>query len=256
MTPAPSPSVLTSATWKTVRDARYEIAVLPWGATEAHNFHLPYGTDTIQTERIAAEAARLASDAGARVIVLPAVPFGVNTGQLDIPFCLNMNPGTQAALLRDLAGSLAPAGVRKLVILNGHGGNDFRQMIRELTSVTPLFLCTINWYSCVDPTPYFSSPGDHAGELETSVMLYLAPELVRPLAEAGPGKARRFRVRGLREGWARAPRHWTEVTEDTGVGDPSASTAEKGDRFFQAVTERIGGFLVELAQADPQAMYE
>jgi creatinine amidohydrolase len=63
-------------------------------------------------------------------MVLP-VPFGVNTGQIDIPFCLNMNPA-QAALLRDLAESLAQAGVRKLVILNGHGGNAFRQMIREL----------------------------------------------------------------------------------------------------------------------------
>jgi creatinine amidohydrolase len=256
MTPAPTPFVLTSATWNTVRDTRYEVAVLPWGATEAHNFHLPYGTDTIQTERIAVEAARLASEAGARVIVLPAVPFGVNTGQLDIPFCLNMNPATQAALLHDLLGSLAHSGVRKLVIVNGHGGNDFRQMIRELTPVTALFLCTVNWYSCVDPKPFFTSPGDHAGELETSVMLHVAPRLVRPLTEAGPGAARRFRVRGLREGWAWAPRHWSEVTEDTGVGDPSPSTVEKGTRFFHAVTEQIGGFLAELAQADPQAMYE
>ena len=256
MPPLPTSCALTSATWRTVRDTRYEVAVLPWGATEAHNLHLPYGTDTIQTERIATDAARLASEAGASVMVLPAVPFGVNTGQLDIPFCLNMNPSTQAALLHDLVGSLTHSGVRKLVILNGHGGNDFRQMIRELTPLTPLFLCTINWYSCVDPKPYFERAGDHAGELETSVMLHLSPELVRPLAEAGPGAAHRFRVRGLREGWAWAPRHWTEVTDDTGVGDPSASTAEKGARFVQAVTERIGGFLVELAQADPRAMYE
>jgi len=256
MPPLPTSCALTSATWRTVRDTRYEVAVLPWGATEAHNLHLPYGTDTIQTERIATDAARLASEAGASVMVLPAVPFGVNTGQLDIPFCLNMNPSTQAALLHDLVGSLTHSGVRKLVILNGHGGNDFRQMIRELTPLTPLFLCTINWYSCVDPKPYFERAGDHAGELETSVMLHLSPDLVRPLAEAGPGAARRFRVRGLREGWAWAPRHWTEVTDDTGVGDPSASTAEKGARFVQAVTERIGGFLVELAQADPRAMYE
>jgi creatinine amidohydrolase len=239
-----------------VRDTRYELAVLPWGATEAHNLHLPYGTDTIQVERIATDAARLASEAGASIMVLPAVPFGVNTGQLDIPFCLNMNPSTQAALLHDLVGSLTHSGVRKLVILNGHGGNDFRQMIRELTPLTPLFLCTINWYSCVDPGPYFERAGDHAGELETSVMLHLSPDLVRPLAEAGPGAAHRFRVRGLREGWAWAPRHWTEVTDDTGVGDPSASTADKGARFVKAVTERIGGFLLELAQADPRAMYE
>src|SRR5205807_1844584 len=80
---------------------------LPWGATEAHNFHLPYSTDNIETERIAALAARHASERGARVVVLPVVPFGVNTGQLDIPLCLNLNPSTQALVLRDLASALA-----------------------------------------------------------------------------------------------------------------------------------------------------
>jgi creatinine amidohydrolase len=259
MTPAPDPTrpyVLGEATWPAVREARYQVAVLPWGATEAHNRHLPYGTDTVETERVAAESARRAWDAGARVVVLPAVPFGVNTGQLEIPLCLNMNPTTQAAVLRDLTESVARAGVAKLVILNGHGGNDFRLMIRELVPATPLFLCTINWYSCLDPRPFFTDPGDHAGELETSMMLHLAPKLVRPLAEAGAGRARRFRVRGLREGWAWAPRHWIEVTEDTGVGDPGPSTAEKGGKFFEAVTARIGGFLAELAAADPKDLYE
>jgi creatinine amidohydrolase len=247
--------VLAEATWKTVRDARYQVAVLPWGATEAHNYHLPYGTDTIETDAVAAESARLAIATGASVAVLPTVPFGVNTGQLDIPLCLNMNPSTQAALLRDLADSVHRAGVAKLVILNGHGGNDFRQMIRELQAATPVFLCTINWYSCLDPKPFFEEPGDHAGELETSVMQHLTPGLVRPLAEAGTGAARRFRIAGLREGWAWAPRAWTKVTEDTGVGNPKAASAEKGARYFGAVTARIGGFLAELAAADPTDLY-
>ena len=252
----PQPQILSASTWKAVREAAVEVAVLPWGATEAHNLHLPYGTDTLQSERVAAEAARIASDGGARVVVLPAVPFGVNTGQLDVRLCLNMNPSTQKLLLADLADSVVRAGVRKLVILNGHGGNDFRQMIRELQPHTTLFLCTVNWYSCVDPTPYFTAPGDHAGELETSMLLHLAPELVRPLSEAGDGHAKRFRVRGLREGWAWAPRQWTSVTADTGVGDPGAASAEKGARYFGAVTSKLAEFLVELDQADPEDMYE
>src|SRR6185503_17085385 len=111
------PYILGESTWASVREAGYEVAVLPWGATEAHNTHLPYATDTIQTEAVAAESARLARAAGAQVIVLPAVPFGVNTGQLDIPLCLNMNPSTQAALLRDLVESVERAGIRKLVLL-------------------------------------------------------------------------------------------------------------------------------------------
>jgi creatinine amidohydrolase len=125
------PYVLNETTWKTVKETPYEVAILPWGATEAHNYHLPYGTDTIQCDRIAAESARLAWERGARVVVLPTVPFGVNTSQLDIELCLNMNPSTQAALLADLVHALAGQGIHKLVVLNGHGANDFRQMIRE-----------------------------------------------------------------------------------------------------------------------------
>jgi creatinine amidohydrolase len=249
------PYILNELTWKTVRDTRYEVAVLPWGATEAHNLHLPYTTDNIEAEGIAAAAARLAWDRGARVVVLPLVPFGVNTGQLDIPLCVNLNPSTQALVLRDVASALAGQGVRKLVILNGHGGNDFRQLIRELQPAVGLFLCTINWFTVVDPRPHFAEPGDHAGEMETSVILHLAPELVLPLSEAGSGAARRFKIAALREGWAWAPRRWTRVTKDTGVGDPKAATAEKGARYVAAVAARIAAFLVELAAADPDDLY-
>ncbi|HXF96504.1 MAG TPA: creatininase family protein [Gemmatimonadales bacterium] len=250
------PYILNEVTWKTVRDTRYQVAVLPWGATEAHNFHLPYSTDNVQCERIAALAAERAWARGARVVVLPAIPIGVNTGHLDIPLCLNLNPSTQALVLRDVAASLAGQGVAKLVVLNGHGGNDFRPMIRELQPQTPLFVCAVNLYQVVDPGPFFTDLGDHAGEVETSVMLHLAPELVLPLAEAGPGTARRFRVRGLREGWAWAPRRWREVTTDTGVGNPAAATAEKGRRYVEAVTQKLGDFLVELAEADPRDLYQ
>jgi creatinine amidohydrolase len=250
------PDVLNELTWKTVRDARYEVAVLPWGATEAHNLHLPYSTDNVETERIAALAAGHATARGARVVVLPVVPFGVNTGQLDIPLCLNLNPSTQALVLRDIATSLAGQGVPKLVILNGHGGNDFRQTIRELQPAVSLFLSLVNWYQVVDAKLFFQDLGDHAGELETSVMLHLAPELVRALSDAGPGRARRFKIAALREGWAWAPRQWHEVTDDTGVGNPAAATADKGRKYVEAVTEKIGSFLVELAQADPGKLYE
>lgn len=249
------PYLLSEVTWKAVRETTYEVAVLPWGATEAHNFHLPYGTDIIETERIAALAAGLAWERGARVVVLPVVPFGVNTGQLDISLTVNMNPSTQFGVLRDVARSLAGQGVCKLVLLNGHGGNDFRQMIRELQPGLPLFLCTLNWYTCVDPREFFTDLGDHGGELETSVMLHLAPELVRPLSEAGPGTARPFKIAAFRDGWAWAPRQWTRVTDDTGVGSPTAASAEKGGRYVEAVARKIAGFLAELAEVKLDDMY-
>ena len=249
------PYILGETSWKAVRDTAFEVAVLPWGATEAHNYHLPYATDVIQADAVAAEAARIAWEAGAKAIVLPAIPFGVQTGQLDIPLCINLNPSTQAAVLEDVARSLDAAGVRRLLILNAHGGNDFRAMIRELQPTVRLFLCTLNWWNCVDPRPFFDEPGDHAGELETSVVQHLAPELVLPLIDAGDGREHRARVAGLRDGWAWAPRPWTRISDDTGVGDPRASTPAKGEAFFRAVTERVGGFLAELAATDPDEMY-
>ncbi len=251
------PYVLAETTWKTVRATAYDVAVLPWGATEAHNYHLPYGTDTIQCDFVAAEAARLAWAQGARVVVLPTVPFGVNTGQLDVKLTVNMMPGTQAAVLRDVARGLVGQGLRKLVVLNGHGGNHFRQMIREIQVEVPgAFVCAVDWYKAAPWRDYFDAEGDHAGEMETSVMLHVAPGLVLPLSEAGAGAARVFKIPGLREDWAWAERRWTAVTADTGVGDPSRATAEKGARYLEAVTQKIAGFLVDLAACDLDDLYE
>src|SRR5690349_4789108 len=100
------PYILAEAPWKFVSGAAYQVAVLPWGATEAHNYHLPYGTDNYQAEQVAIRAAECAWQGGAKVVVLPTVPFGVNTTQLDIKLCINMNPSTQAALLGNVVSAL------------------------------------------------------------------------------------------------------------------------------------------------------
>ena len=250
------PWILAESTWKTVDATPYDVAILPWGATEAHNYHLPYATDTIQCDHVAARAAERAWASGARVVVLPTVPFGVQTTQIDIKLTLNMNPSTQAAVLRDIVSSLEHQKIRKLLVLNGHGGNDFRQMIRELQLQTTVFLATINWWSCVDVRAFFEETGDHAGEAETSAMLHLAPELVLPLAEAGSGHARRPKLVGLREGWAWSPRQWTRVTSDTGIGNPAKATAEKGEAYVTAAVEKIAKFLVELAEVRVEDLYE
>ncbi|TVQ16169.1 MAG: creatininase family protein [Balneolaceae bacterium] len=251
-----NPCIISNTNWKTVQNTNYEIAVLPWGATEVHNYHLPYATDTIQCDHIAADAARIAWDAGVPVAVLPTIPFGVQTAHAGIPFCINMNPSTQAMVLGDVARSLDTHGIRKLVILNGHGGNSFRQMIRELQPHVSIFLCTIDWYKMVDPGPFFDEPGDHAGELETSVMLHYAPQLVRPLSEAGDGREHKSRIEAFREGWAWAPRQWSKISDDTGVGNPAKATPEKGEAFARAVAERAGKFFIDLAAADPENLYE
>lgn len=250
------PYILADTNWKSIKDTPVDLAIFPWAACEAHNYHLPYATDIIEAEAIAAEAARLAHEKGARLIVLPAIPFGVNTGQHDIRLDVNLNPTTQLAILHDVATMLDRQGIHKLVILNAHGGNDFKQMIRELGLRFPkMFFCQCNFYQAVDQRDFFENKDDHAGEMETSLMLYLRPDLVLPLEEAGEGKAKRFRFNAIREGWAWAERRWSAVTADTGVGNPRKATREKGERYFKAVTRKIGDFFHELATTESSHFY-
>lgn len=250
------PYILAENTWKTVKETDYRVAVLPWGATEAHNYHLPYGTDIVEADQVAAESARIAWEQGEKVIVLPAIPFGVNTGQFDVKLDINMSPTTQLAVLHDVVEVLNRQGIFKLIILNSHGGNDFKTMIRQLGLQFPkMFLCACNWYQALDQKQFFENKDDHAGEMETSVMMHLTPNLVRPLTEAGDGAAKKFRMTAIREGWAWAERKWLQVTKDTGVGDPRKASAEKGKLYFKAVTEKVATFFVEVSRADNNDLY-
>ena len=250
------PYILSESNWKTVKDATYDVAVLPWGATEAHNYHMPYGTDIIEADFIAAEAARIAWERGAKVIVLPTIPFGVNTGQSDIKLDMNMNPSTQMAILRDVVEVLDRQNIHKLIILNSHGGNDFKSMIRELGLKFPnMFLCQCNWFQSINQKEFFENKDDHAGEMETSLILHLAPNLVRPLSEAGDGASRRFLFSAMHEGWGWAERKWTQVTNDTGVGDPRKASAQKGEKYFKAVTEKVAKLFEEVARTDKSDFY-
>lgn len=251
------PYILAESNWKDIRDQEIDLVVLPWGATEAHNYHLPYATDNIQADHIAAEAARIAWKKGARLVVLPCIPFGVNTGQTDIRLNINMHPSTQAAVLNDIIEVLDRQNLKKLLILNGHGGNDFKSMIREAgVKYADMLLASCSWFNSLDKSKYFKYGGDHADEMETSLMLHLASDLVRPLNEAGPGNEKKFKIKALREDWAWMERKWSSVTEDTGVGNPQASTAEKGEAYFRDVTEKLAELFTELSKADPEDLYE
>lgn len=255
--PTPRPWIIAETNWKQVKDTRYEVAVLPWGATEAHNWHLPYATDSLQNEAMCAEAGRLAWEAGAKVAVLPNIPFGVQTGQLDIPFCINMNPSTQMAVLEDVISSLKGVGVPKLVIFNGHGGNDFRQILRELQARHPgIFLSVVNWFSICSGKDIFEIVGDHADERETSLMLHLQPDLVLPQTEWGSGTDNLWKIPAMREKWAWAQRAWSQATNDTGSGDPQHSTAEKGRLYFERLTTKFASYLCDLAAADTKSLYQ
>lgn len=252
------PYILAESNWKDLKDQRVDLAILPWGATEAHNYHLPYGTDIYEAEEVAAEAGRLAWEAGAKITVLPTIPYGVNTGQADIKLDINMHPSTQAAVLNDVIEVLNRQGIYKLLILNSHGGNNFKPMIRELGIKYPnMFISFCNWFQAVDKADFFDHPeGDHADEMETSMVMYLRPELVRPLEDAGKGEAKQYKIQALRKNWAWAERKWSEVSKDTGVGNPKKATVEKGKAYFEAVTQRVSQLFIDLAEADLDDLYE
>lgn len=250
------PYILAESNWKELKKQSVDLAVLPWGATEAHNYHLPYATDNYQVEALAAEAGRLAWEQNVKVTILPVIPFGVNTGQSDIKLDMNLNPSTQLVILRDLITVLNRQGIKKLLVLNGHGGNNFKPLLRELGLEFPqMFLSLCNWFQIAKNEVEFQEEGDHADEMETSLMLYLKPDLIRPLDEAGDGSEKKSVITGIREGWAWAEREWSKVTADTGIGNPKHATQEKGEEIFHVVSNKLSELITEIAHIDMNNKY-
>src|SRR5207253_898492 len=113
--------------------------------------------------------------ADARVVLLPNIPYGVNTNHFKVPGTLvcSVKPTTLLGILRDIVDSLERQGVHKLVLLNGHGGNELKPLTRELYHQTGVFLCVCDWYRMAADLygQLFQEPGEHADEVETSLGL-------------------------------------------------------------------------------------
>jgi creatinine amidohydrolase len=239
---------LTTTNLHRIVQRRYEVAVLPIGAIEAHNRHLPEGQDWLHTSHIARRCCRSAWEQCQSVVCLPTLPFGVDCNLMAFPLSIHVSQATLDATVRDIVTSLERHGIRKTVILNGHGGNDFVPLIRQLQCDLSVHVFLCNWWTVGNDRYHeiFDAPDDHAGEMETSVALALCPELVEQEL-AGDGQPRPFRFEALRQGWVRACRDFGRLNDHCGVGDPSRASAEKGRRYLDLVCERITTFLVELA---------
>ncbi len=226
----------------------FDVAVLPLGATEPHNLHLPYGTDTFQVDVIAARACAWAHAKGARVVQLPTMPYGTETNQMKFPMAMNLNPTTLARVIGDLVESLETHGIRRCLLLNGHGGNDLKWLLREMHRSTTVHLFLCNWYKVASDVyaTIFREKDDHAGEMETSMGLAHFPGLVS-LGRADAGSVKPTRFEAINRGWVEITRPWHLLTTNSGAGDPRAATAEKGSALTDLVAERIGEFLRELA---------
>ena len=100
-----------------------QVVILPIGSTEPHANHLPYCTDTLTTDILASRVAAKANAMGAKVLVLPTMPYGINSNQVPNPYAQSIRPATMMAFVKDVVDTLEHQGIRKIVILNGHGGN-------------------------------------------------------------------------------------------------------------------------------------
>lgn len=241
---------ITKTTWGEVKETSYDVAILPWGAMETHNYHLPYLTDCFLSKEVALDCAQKAFERGVSCMVLPPVFFGSqNPGQWNKPFCVHTRAETQKAILYDIVVSLRGQGFRKLVIINGHGGNTFKPIIRDFALQFPdFYIVAVDWWTIIPTEGYFEERIDeHGGEQETSVLLHYRPDLVK-MEKAGDGAVSTGKIKFIADKTGWMPRHWDDISADTGIGNPKKATAEKGKRYVEVVVERITELLVELAQ--------
>lgn len=250
MSTTPRPFILHEANLKQLQTLRPNVAVLPWGATEAHNLHLPHGTDNIEAITVGEEAVGKACAAGARCVLLPCIPFGNNNQQLSQVATITLKTSTQQAMLRDIAESLVRQGIDRLVVLNFHGGNEFKPLIRDIMLELPIFIVQIHAYQVApEMTKLLDDPkGDHAAEFETSLLLHWCPQWVA-MDQAGEGRSTPFAIKSLKTPGVWAPRDWAALTKDTGDGNPKAATAEKGKKIAAMIVDAIVPVLVELSAA-------
>ena len=148
-----------------------QVAVSPLGANEPHNPHR-HATD-LEADVIGERICREAWRRGARAMLLPTIPYGTETNQRQCPLSLNVNPSTLGQVIFDLVDSLVGHGVEKILLLNSHGGNDLKGVVRELYGRSPakVFLC--DWFRMIADVAreVCEHRDDHAGEMETSLAL-------------------------------------------------------------------------------------
>ncbi len=236
-----------------IKGTQFEVAVLPLGATEPHNLHLPYGTDVYEGRIVGEHICAAAHERGGKVVLLPTIPYGTETNLREFPLAMNLNPSTLNAMMKDLIESLVQSGIRKVVLLNSHGGNGIKPFLREMYGKTPAHLFLCNWYDLLRDVYFdiFEKEEDHAGEMETSFALAFFPDLVRHNQDgslaADAATTTPFRFKALQEGWVGITRPWHLLTTNSGAADPHAATAEKGRQMMDRIVERLAAFLVDLS---------
>ena len=250
------PWKLSETNYAYVKEHPYEVAVLPLGATEPHNLHLPYGTDTIEGDVVGEEICEAAHARGAKVVLLPTIPYGTETNQMAFPLAMNVNPSTLAAVIRDLVESLATArhsqdraaqqprrqrseaGAARAV-RQDDGASVSVQLVQGAVRLRARDLRRSRRPRRRDGNVVHPGLSSGAGR----------PHGRTADLAADDGATAETRFEAVNRGWVSITRPWHLLTTNTGAGNPHAATAEKGRRMMERLVERLAQFLVELSAA-------
>lgn len=234
-----------------------ETVVFGLGSTEPHGPHLPYGTDVTQTEAVCRRAVTRANERGARALMYPTFPIGNNVNFKAYPFACRIGVRTLMNVVLDVIEALEAEGIRKVVIVNGHGGNTatLKSTLREHAGRNApdqgAFVCLTSTFQSIpdEVQERIEHPSDHAGEEETSRMLHLRPDLVREERfESFP--VEEPIIERLDSDGAYFVPPWHGYLPESAGGETAESSAEKGELLIDGAADWIADLLVELEEVD------
>jgi len=253
---------LTTLDFKSL-DPRTAVAVLPLAATEQHGPHLPLSVDSDIIDAVVKEGLKHL-EPQAPVFVLPTLCLGFSAEHTAFPGTLSLSAQTMLQIGAELGACVANSGVRKLLLLNSHGGNvGLMDLIaRDLRGKHSLMVFSTSWYQLPlseEAWSGFSSHerryGVHAGEIETSLMLHIDPDRVKmteakDFSSASEQRSRDFKILGdgksTKLGW-----HIQDYNESGAVGRASAATPQKGAKLLNSAGEQLGHLFKELIAIAP-----
>lgn len=251
----PLSGILTEMTIDDVRQLNPEVVVLPIGSTEPHGPHLPYGTDTFQVEAVGRGAVVQANAQGARVLLYPTLPISNNVNFQAFPFACRVSVRTLMLTLLDIIEQIEQDGVRKVVLLNGHGGNPdtlqatVREHVGRRRPGQGAFVCLVHGGSFVpmEVRKMIVHSSSHAGEDETSRMLYLRPDLVRP-ENFDNFPVQTPVIPQLSDQRMFFVRPWDAYLPVSAGGETKLATAAKGKAVTEEGAKGLADFLINLSR--------
>ena len=232
-----------------IRLAEMDVALLPVGAVEQHGPHLPLDTDAFDAEYLARRVAEACSDP--KPIVLPLVSYGVSYHHEDFKGTISISNDTLARLVLEIGTSAARNGIRKLVIINGHGGNSpaLNYAAQLINRDAHIFVCVdTGETSDVDVSDIIATPNDvHAGEIETSTSLAVRPGLVdmRQAVRSIPEFSSHYLDFTSKRGvsWYAAT---SKISANGVMGDPTQASVEKGQKIWEVTIAHLVGLVEDL----------